>query len=63
MSIKKLSTLIICLIGANSVYANLSPEVIGSCKNQKSVDNSVIFTKIMVHYIRTNHFDDACSCN
>lgn len=47
MSIKNLSALIIFLIGANSVYANLSPEVIGSCKNQKPVDNSVTFTKII----------------
>ena len=47
MPIKNLSALILCLFGANSVYANLSPEVIGSCKNQKSIDTSVTFTKII----------------
>lgn len=46
MSIKKL-IIILGALSANCVFANLPPEVIGSCKQHKAVSSSITFTKMI----------------
>ncbi|KTD46924.1 hypothetical protein Lrub_1846 [Legionella rubrilucens] len=46
MSIKKFSIVILGTICTNLVFADLPPEVIGSCKQHKPVNSSVTFINI-----------------
>ncbi|HFF3339566.1 TPA: hypothetical protein ACJEN3_002146 [Legionella pneumophila] len=46
MSIKNLSLVILGTICSNLVFADLPPEIIGSCKQHKAVSTSVTFTNI-----------------